>query len=836
MLINKSFTVYMSLFMLIFSFSCRAADLTNEKSSVEARIESLLKQLTLEEKITLLGGDETGFNGRGIERLGIPAIRMTDGPVGVRQGAATAFPASVNMAASWDTELIYRYGVALGEETLAKGKHCILGPCVGIHRFPLNGRNFESFGEDPFLSSRMAVAYIKGVQSNPVIATVKHFACNDQEWERNNTDSIVDERTLREIHLPAFEYAVKEGQVLAVMSAYNIVNGQHCSENKQLLMDILKKDWNFKGIVISDWVSVYSAVEAANNGLDIEMPQPTWFKDKLMAAIKDGRVLEEVINDKVRRHLYVRFKAGIFDNPSPMENQSVIESDAHKKLALEMAQKSIVLLKNKAMLPLSRDKVKTIALIGPNAKETRWSGGGSSFVWPWRRVSPYDGLKNLLGNDVKIEFAQGVNIDPVKTVTLPKEYLTTPDGKNQGLLGEYFNNMKFEGQPELSRIDANIDFNFKGGRPDPKINADQFSIRWTGKFTPPVTQNYVLAISSDDGSRLYVDDKLIADNWGNHGEQLVSGEITLQAGKAVGLKIEFYEDAGDAMVRLGWKDPKDTSKEPTIEEAVQVAKNADTVILCVGNSMNHESEGSDVKDFKMIGLQDELVTAVTKANPNTVVVVYSGVPVFMKNWLNGTKAVIAALYPGQEGGDALAQILFGQVNPSGKLPFSYIQDRSQSPAFKGYKDPSLKVNYTEGIFVGYRYYDKNRVEPLFPFGHGLSYTSFEYSNLKVNKTGPLAYAVSVDVKNTGSVAGQETVQLYVGQKRCSVERPVKELKGFSKVELNPGQTRTVVIQLDSRAFEFFHPQKNQWTFEPGEFEISAAASSRDIRLKETVTP
>jgi beta-glucosidase len=809
-------------------------DSKTKPSVTEERIESLIKQLTLEEKIALLGGDESGFNSGCVERLGIPPIRMTDGPVGVRQGIATAFPASVNMAASWDTELIYRYGAALAEETLAKGRNCILGPCVGIHRFCLNGRNFESFSEDPFLASRMAVAYVKGVQSNHVIATVKHFACNDQEWERTNTDSVVDERTLREIHLLPFEYAVKEGQAMAVMSAYNIVNGQHCSENRHLLTDILKNDWHFKGIVISDWVSVYSADNAANNGLDIEMPHPVWFKDKLVAAVKDGRVSQEVIDEKVRRHLYVRSKAGIFDNPSAAENPSIIKSPAHQKLALEMAQKSIVLLKNKTMLPLSKDKIKTIALIGPNAKIARWGGGGSSIVSPWRQVSPYDGLKTLLGNDVKIEFAQGVNIDQPRIVKLTKEYLRTPDGKTQGLLGEYFNNQQFKRKPNLTRIDPDIDFNFKSGSPAPNINVYNFSIRWTGKLIPPATQKYVLALTSDDGSRLYINDKLIVDNWGIHGERLKSGEIMLEADEAVDIRIEYFEQGGDAMVRLSWKDPADKSKEPTIEEAVRVAKNADAVILCVGNTMDYEAEESDVVDFKMPGMQEELTLAVTKANPNTAVVVYGGVPVLMKNWFNDANSVIAALYPGQEGGTALAQILFGQINPSGKLPFSYIQDRSQSPVFKGYKDPCLKVRYTEGVFVGYRYYDKNGIEPLFPFGHGLSYTSFEYSNMKVEKTGQLAYTVSVDVKNTGSAAGQETVQLYLGQKNCSIERPIRELKGFSKVELEPGQTKTAVFQLDRRAFEFFHPQKNRWTFEPGEFEISAAASSRDIRLKETL--
>jgi beta-glucosidase len=704
---------------------------------------------------------------------------------------------------------------------------------VGIHRFPLNGRNFESFGEDPYLSARIAVNYIEGVQSQDVIATVKHFACNDQEWERHNCDSVVDERTLREIHLIPFEYAVKEAKVRAVMSAYNIVNGEHCSENKHLLIDILKNDWGFKGIVISDWGSVYSADKAANNGLDIEMPQAKWFNDKLLAEIKSGKVSQNVIDDKVRRLLRVRLETGIFENPSPKEDESVIRSDGHKKLALEIAQKSIILLKNDKMLPLAQDKIKTIALIGPNAKVARTGGGGSSRVRPWETVSPYEGLVNLLGKNVKIEFAEGAHLSSSRSVPIPSEYLKTPDGQTSGLLGEYYNNRQFEGEPVFTRVDSTVNFDYRDDSPDPRIKADNFSIRWTGKFIPPVTQTYQLSISSNNGgSRLYINSKQVVDNRGEN-RRPQSCEIGMEAGKVYDIKIEFYNNADGAVMRLGWKEPAGNESK-AIEQAVEVARKADVVVLCVGNTADSESEGSDVADFKMPGNQDELVQAVVKANPNTIVVVYSGVPVLMKNWLNNAKAVIAAMYPGQEGGNALAQILFGKVNPSGKLPFSYIQESSQSPAFKGYKDPGLKVNYSEGVFVGYRYYDKNHIEPLFPFGYGLSYTTFEYSKLKVQKTGDRTYLVSVAVKNAGKVAGEETVQLYVGQKKCSVERPLKELKGFAKVNLMPGETKTIDIKLDERAFQFYHPEKKQWTAEPGEFEILAGASSRDLRLKDTI--
>lgn len=798
---------------------------------IEKKIDGLMSELTFDEKITMLSGDSTGFNAPGISRLGIPPIKMSDGPVGVRSGKATAYPVSVNVAASWDTSLVRRYGIALGEETKAKGKTCILGPCVGIARFPLGGRNFESFGEDPFLSSQMAVNYIKGVQSENVIATVKHYACNDQEWQRNNYDVISDERTLREIHLPAFEYAVKEGKVLALMSAYNIVNGEHCSENRHLLNDILKNDWDFKGIVMSDWVSVYSADNAANNGLDLEMPNGKWFGDSLRAAVKDGRVSQSVIDDKVRRLLRVRFKTGYFSNPVPEENQELIETVGHKNLAEEMARKGIVLLKNDGILPLNKENIKTLAVIGPAAMKARTGGGGSSMVNPWETVSPYDGLINLLGNKIKIIKAQGVVIDPVRMVPVPSEFLRTPGGKETGLKGEYFSNWEFKGEPVVTKTDTIINFEFGSGGPGYKIGPDNFSIRWTGEFIPPKTDDYTFGVSSDDGSWLYIDGKLVVDNSGQHAEIQKSCTVKMIKGKTYKLRIDYCEEGGGASMKFGWYNPLIDEKPPTIEEAVEAAKMADAAVICVGNTHWNESEGFDVEDFEMAYNQEKLVQEVTKANPNSIVVIYGGTPVLMKNWIDRTKSVLTAFYPGQEGGTALAEILFGKENPSAKLPFSYVQSRNESPAFVGYKNTDLQVKLDEGVFVGYRYYEKNNIEPLFPFGYGLSYTTFEYSNIKIEKKGEFKYKVSVDITNTGKVKGEETVQLYIGQKNCKLPRPAKELKGFIKTELAPGETRTVSINLNDRSFQYYDPETGKWTADKDEFEISIGASSKDIRLK-----
>ncbi len=795
----------------------------------EDQIDALVREMTLPEKISLLSGDSTGFNAPALERLGIPKIYMADGPVGVRVGAATAWPVSVNMAASWDTELIYRYGVALAEETLAKGKTCILGPCVGVQRFPLGGRNFESFGEDPWLSSRMAVSYIKGVQSRHVIATVKHYACNDQEWERTRGDSIVDERTLREVHLLPFEAAVREAGVWAVMSSYNLVNGKHSSENKHLLTDILKQEWGFPGIVMSDWVSVHSDADAANAGLDLEMPKAVWFGNRLLDAVKAGKVSEAVIDDKVRRNLRVRMAMGRFEHPLPPKDVSGVENAEHRALALEMAQESITLLKNEGILPLDKRAVKRIAVIGPNAAKTRSGGGGSSGIFPWHTVSPVQGVRDVVGTGVEIVTAEGVSLDKFAVATVPSSVLRTPDGKEQGLRGEYFTNTDFNGTPAFVRIDPMLDLDFKTRGADPRIGTDNFSARWTGLFTPTETRRYFLGTVSDDGSRLYVDGKLLVDNWGSHGMVQETAAIAMEAGRTYSIRIDYFQEGGDAGVKFVWKDSTKSAPEPTIAQAVEAAKGADAVVLCLGNTALQEAEGADVRDFVMPNNQDELVQAVTAANPRTIVVLYGGVPFRVKDWLPRTPALLAAYYPGQEGGDALAQILFGEVNPSGKLPFSYIQERSESPAFEGYQNPDRKMVYREGVFVGYKYYEKHGVTPLFPFGHGLSYTTFAYKNARVQRTGEWTCTVSVDVTNTGQRAGAEVVQLYVGEKAPPLERPLKELKAFSRVRLAAGETRTVSFDLGPRAFRFYDVGLAGWKADHDTFTFSLGSSSREIQ-------
>ena len=799
---------------------------------IEARVESLLAQLTLDEKLTLICGDPTGFAAAGIPRLGIPAIQMADGPVGVRIDASNAYPVSVNLGATFDPALARRFGETLAEDTLAKGKHAILAPCVGVTRFPLGGRNFETLGEDAWLNSRLAVAITQGIQSRRVIPAVKHFAANDQEWHRWEANSVLDERTLHETHLLPFEAAVKEADAWMVMSSYNKVNGAQMSENRPLLHDILKGEWGFQGLVISDWDSVRTTVPTALNGLDIEMPRPKFFGEKLKTAIAAGQVPVSVIDDKVRRHLRVRLLAGVFDRPTVKPDDTIIRSQARRDFARELAVKSMVLLKNQNLLPLAPAKIKTLAVIGPNSATARAGGGGSSGVWPWASTSPVEGFRHALGPDVKITTALGVLLDRFQASSIPEKLLRTPDGSAPGYRAEYFANPEWKGTPALVRTDASIDFNWKKTGPGSGLPAEKFSVRWTTTFTPTETRDYDFALTGNGGSFAYLDDQKILDNPYSRG---VNTTRRLEAGRAYQLRIDYKHDEGNANPRFGWRDITDPKQAPQIADAVAAARSADAAVLCVGLSATQEFEGEDVAGFELAANQAELIKQVLAAQPNTVVVIYGGVPVLLKPWLDQARAVVAAFYPGQEGGAALADLVLGAKNFSARLPFSYIQDRSESPGFLNYKNRDLQVPYAEGVFVGYKYYDAHKITPAFPFGHGLSYTTYAYSKLSAKQTGPAAYEVTLTVKNTGKVAGDEIVQLYVEPKQSRLPRPVRELKAFVRVPaLAPGESRTVTLPLGARAFSYYDPEKHDWVAEPGRYVIQAAASSRDLRTSTTV--
>jgi beta-glucosidase len=795
---------------------------------IEDRISDLIKQMTLEDKVQMLAGDVSGFDSQPNARLGIPAMHMTDGPVGVRwEGKSTAFPVSVCMAATWDADLIYQLGIALAKETKAKGRNVILGPCVNIHRTPFAGRNFETFGEDPYLSGAMAAAYVKGVQSEHVIATTKHFACNNQEFERNSMDSRVDERTLHEIYLPAFKAAVQQGGAWAVMCAYNRLNGHYCSSNYHLLTDILKDEWGFKGFVMSDWGAVHSIEPTLFSGLDIEMPNAAFLKPAdVINVVEWGLMKESKIDDKVRRMLRAMFAMGFFDQKEPEKVTG--DTPEIRQVALKVAQSGIVLLKNdRAVLPMDKKRIKSVAVIGPNAKFLRTGGGGSSRVEPNYTVSPVEALQTK-AKGYKVQFAIGAVMEealhPVESA-----YLIPAGGKQgeTGLLGEYYSNIEFKGDPVLRRIDKQLHFPWGNNGPE-GVGVDYFSVRWTGKLLPPKTGKYVLGVASDDGSRLYINGVLAVDNWGNHASVMRSTIVDLKAGVPLDIQVEYYEMAGGADCTLAWQ-PE--AKDP-INEAIALAKAADMAIVFAGNSDRSESEGGDRETLTLPKGQDELISAIAAVNKNTVVVLNSGAAVLMDPWLDKVPAVVQAWFPGQEGGNAIADILLGTVNPSGKLITTFLKKAEDSPAFANYPGADDKVEYKEGVFVGYRWFDKNQITPVFPFGHGLSYTTFVYSDLKVpavvSQGQPIE--VSLTVKNTGTVAGAEVVQLYVNDEQASVERPLKELKGFSKVFLKPGEARQVQLTLKPEDLKFYDVCSHDWLAEPGKFKVMAASSSRDVRL------
>ena len=800
---------------------------------VEKRLDSILSQMTLEEKIDYLGGINDYYI-RAIPRLGLPELKMSDGPLGVHNyGVSTAYPAGIALAATWDPELASRVGGGLGRDARARGVHFVLGPGMNIYRAPMCGRNFEYYGEDPYLASRMAVALIEGVQGQGVIATAKHFAGNNQEYDRYNVSSDIDERTLREIYLPAFEASVKEAKVGAVMDAYNLVNGVHMTQNDYLNNQILKKEWAFDGILMSDWDATHDGIAAANGGLDLEMPWGKFMNRKtLLPAIQEGSVSIGVVDDKVRRILRKVIEFGFLDRPQADLNIPLYSQES-RETALETARDSVVLLKNSgALLPLDQTKLKTVAVFGPDVYPAVVGGGGSSLTKPFNAVGYLEGISNYLGTRVKVLYE--VDHPPLEEVFDNSEFVTEPNG-NHGLKGEYFNNQELEGSPSLTRTDRHIDFKWGEGSYSADGPVDHFSVRWTGYFIPKKTGDYNFYSSADDGVRLYLNDQNVIDDWVRHSETLDTYTTHLESGRAYKIRFEYFEAVGTATAGFGV-----ISAEASIgRETKTLAAKADVAIVCVGFNPSLETEGAD-RTFALPGGQDELIRQVTSVNKNTIVVITAGGDVDMTHWIDAVPVILHMWYPGQEGGAALAQILFGDYSPSGKLPASFERRWEDNAAFRSYypehkaKDNEKRVEYSEGVFIGYRHFDRSSVKPLFAFGYGLSYTTFGYSKLSLTpRSGNLnePVRVSFDVKNIGRRPGAEIAQLYVGDAHSSVPRPVKELKGFAKVRLKPGETKRVSLTLDRRAFSYYDVNKESWKHEPGDFAILVGSSSDKIELE-----
>ena len=799
------------------------------KADIEKRVDSLLSQMTLDEKIEMIGGIND-FYTRSIPRLGIPSLKMSDGPMGVHDyGLTTAYPAGIALAASWDVDLAQRFGAAMGQDARARGVHFILGPGMNIYRAPMNGRNFEYFGEDPFLASRMAVSVIRGIQGQHVVATAKHFAGNNSEFARMTLSSDIDERTLREIYLPAFEASVKEGHVGAVMDAYNLVNGSYMTQNTHLNNEILKKEWGFEGIDMSDWGATHDGVAAANGGLDLEMPSPTFMnRDALLPAFKDGEISAATIDDKVRRILRTAIEFGFFDQPQSDIGIPTYSQEG-RQAALEVARGSMVLLKNSGnLLPLDKNKVKTIAVIGPDAYPAVISGGGSAETKPFNSVSYLEGISNRLGTKAKVLYA--VDVPPLDEVFENSEFVTVPNGE-AGLKGEYFSNEELKGTPALVRTDKHVHFDWGEGSFAAGEPVDHFAIRWTGYYVPKETGDYKFYTSADDGVRLYVGDDIAIDDWLPHSQTLDIATRHLEAGQGYKIRLEYFESVGSAIVGFGV-----TRAEAYIgRETKPMAAKADAVIICVGFDPKTEGEGFD-RTFQLPGGQDELIRQISAVNKNVIVVVTAGGNVDMTRWIENVPAILYAWYPGQEGGAALAQLLFGETSPSGKLPASFERRWEDNPTFHSYypEKGSSRVSYSEALFVGYRGFDRSDTKPLFAFGYGLSYSTFAYSKLSVTpQTGNVDQPVSVsfDIKNTSHRASAEVAELYVGDSHASVPRPIKELKGFAKVDLKPGETRRVTLTLDRRAFSFYDVTKKDWRAEPGEFAILVGGSSDNIQLR-----
>jgi beta-glucosidase len=778
-----------------------------------------MEDLTLDEKAALAAGTDL-WHTLGIERAGVPVVKMTDGPVGARGAEyaggppSTCFPCGTALAATWDRDLVRRVGAALGEEARAKGAHVLLAPTVNIHRTPLAGRSFECFSEDPYLTARLAVAYIEGVQSTGVAACVKHFVCNDSELDRFTVSSEVDERTLREIYLPPFEAAVLEAGTWALMGAYNRLDGTYCCEHPGLLTGFLRDEWGWDGVVVSDWWATHSTVAAANAGLDIEMPGPPQHMGPALAeAVRRGEVDESVLDEKVRRLLLLADRTDAAARPPGEERTG--DDPGRRALAREAAAAAIVLLRNEGgLLPLDRSGLRSVAVVGPNADVARILGGGSAAVTPPYEVTPLEAIAARLPG-VEVTHQPGCSTAgemPALDLRLvggglDLDYVA---GTDPGAAAVRTTRVA---RARVAWREAPLDGLETGG----------WSARLTGVLVPRWTGPHQFKLRTRGSVRLWLDDALVVDGSDTDRTASPRGTADLEAGTPYRVHIDLVPPAAPA----GGLEIRCTEPVPgdLLERAVAAAAGADVAVVVVGLDSEWESEGHDRPDLSLPGGQGELVERVAAANPRTVVVVNAGAPVDMA-WAERVPAVVQLWYPGQEGAAALVDVLLGDVNPSGRLPTTFPVRLEDVPAMAWYAPSDGRVAYAEGVGVGYRGFEAAGTPPRYPFGHGLSYTTFAYGPIVAD-----GLRVSVDVRNTGPRAGAEVVQLYVADVEASVPRPPKELKAFEKVALQPGESCTVRFELDERALSFWDERSRAWRAEPGEFEILVGPSSADIRAR-----
>ncbi|MGZ8753258.1 MAG: beta-glucosidase H, partial [Acidimicrobiia bacterium] len=768
----------------------------------------------------------------------VPGMRVTDGPNGARgprwtgQGALCV-PCGSGLGATWDPALLERVGRALGEEARTKGAHVLLAPTVNLHRHPLAGRNFECYSEDPYLTARLAVGFVRGVQSNDVGVTVKHFVANDSEFERMSISSEVDERTLRELYLVPFEAAVKDAGAWGVMSAYNRVNGTFCSEHPWLLTTVLRDEWGFDGFVISDWFGTHSTAPAANAGLDLEMPGPAqWYGKQLAAAVNAGEVPEATLDARARNVLEAGVRTGALAGIGNDEARSV-DLPAHRALAREAAAASFVLLRNEGgVLPLDASALGSVALIGSAADQAWIMGGGSASLTPHYSVTPLEGLEAALGSSTELHLARGPATN--RTIPLIDGRRLHPSASGElPITLEYFATTDFSGPVVMHETLPTTRQIWMGHWTD-VFDGSRYSARATATLEVEEDGEWAFGLTTVGPCRVMLDGEVVVDAWTDRpggesffgfGSKEIRVTVPLRTGAARALQIDYSSEGTSILggFALGASPPE---RADALDQAVATARDADVAIVVVGTGPDWESEGNDRQSMDLPRDQAALIRVVAAANPRTIVCVNAGAPVTM-DWSDAVPAVLQCWLPGQEWGNALADVLLGRAEPGGRLPTTFPERLEDSPGFPDYPGADGQVAYSEGVFMGYRGYDTHGYDPTFCFGHGLGYTTFTFGDAHVDGT-----TVSIDITNTGSRAGSDVVQCYVGDVESSVSRPVQDLRAFEKVTLEPGASRTVTFALGDRAFAFW--SDTGWVVEPGAFTIRIGASSRDIRAEATI--
>lgn len=801
----------------------------------EHEIEALAAAMTIDELAGFVAGEDI-WSTLAIERLGIPKIKVTDGPNGARGAEfvggvkSACFPCAITLGSSWNVELLREVGAALANQTKSKGARVLLAPTVNIHRATGNGRNFECYSEDPCLTSALGCAYIEGLQGEGVAATIKHFIGNESEFERMSISSEMGERELREIYLPPFEDAVKKAGIWAIMHSYNRLNGTFTGEHQGLLQTLLKGEWGFDGVVMSDWFATHSTDASANGGTDLEMPgPPIWRGEKLAQAVRAVRVDADTLRDAARRLLRLIDRVGAFaDAEIPAE--SALDRVEDRALIRRAGAEGSVLLTNDGILPLDPSKKLKIAVIGPNAMKAQIMGGGSATLNALYAISPMDGLHNVAGAEVEFTFAEGAeNYRYVPVIDAPVKV-------------EFFGSLDLSGpvqhEQTLPTSEA-IWFGEIGAG----IEVENFSARMVWRYSPAKTGRYTISLHSGGLSRVFVDDVEVLDqwrDWRNGGTYFGFGsdpklaELDLVAGKTYQIRLEFSSHVPSfcplKCVRLGLHLPLDKA---AVSQAASLAADADIALVFAGRMAEWDSEGGDIPSIQLPGRQDELIAAVAAANPKTVVVLQTGGPVATP-WSGDVAAILQAWYPGQECGNAIADVLFGLAEPAGRLPQSYPVEQADNSAFDGgqrtYPGENGQVHYDEGVFVGYRHHDRSNKPAAFSFGHGLSYTSFRWSPLRADRvqTKDGVVHLAIDVTNTGARTGSEVVQIFVAPSVTN-DRPVKELRAFAKAHLQPGETKTLKFALNMRDFARFDVGRSAWVADKGSYRLLACASSTDIR-------